>query len=99
MQTSKSYPFKHQPQKMVKHAQTSLSVFDHFVGLALSGLRGGFSFAHCFDHQLYSVYQTTSGSENETNNETKIIDLCSFEFTYGYISKAENFLSVENLIL
>ena len=41
-----SYPFKRQPHKMVKHAQTirrlllrtCLSVFDHFVGLALKGL-------------------------------------------------------------
>ena len=41
-----SSPFQHQPPKMVKHAQTfhrlfpanCLSVFDHFVGLALKGL-------------------------------------------------------------
>ena len=40
-------PFKRQPQKMVKHAQTIrrqklanyLSVFDHFVRLALQGLK------------------------------------------------------------
>ena len=40
-------PFKRQPHKMVKHTQiirqllrtNSLSVFDHFVGLALKGLR------------------------------------------------------------
>ena len=39
--------FKRQPHKMVKHTQTTcrqqptncLSVFDHFVGLALEGLR------------------------------------------------------------
>ena len=40
------YPFKYQPQKMVKHSETirrqmrtnSWSVFDHFVGLTLKGL-------------------------------------------------------------
>ena len=40
-------PFKHQSQKIVKHNQTirrqqltnCLSVFDHFVGLVLKGLR------------------------------------------------------------
>ena len=39
-------PFKHQPQKLVKHTQTvrwllptnCLSVFDYFVGLAFQGL-------------------------------------------------------------
>ena len=42
-----TWPFKRQPQKMVKHTQTTrrflqancLSVFDHFVGLALKGLK------------------------------------------------------------
>ena len=41
---SSSSPFKPQPRKMVKHTQTirrlptdCLSVFDHFVGLALEG--------------------------------------------------------------
>ena len=41
------FPFKRQSQKMVKHTQTirrqqptnCLSVFDHFVGLALNGLK------------------------------------------------------------
>ena len=41
------YPFKRQPHKTVKHTQTirrllptnCLSVFNHFVGLALKGLR------------------------------------------------------------
>ena len=41
-----SYPFKCQPHKMVKHTQAvrqlfptnCLSVFDHFLGLALKGL-------------------------------------------------------------
>ena len=41
-----SEPFKRQPHKMVKHTQTirrqkltnCLSVFEHFVGLALKGL-------------------------------------------------------------
>ena len=41
------YPFKCQPHKMVKHTQTircllpanCLSVFDHFVGLALKVLK------------------------------------------------------------
>ena len=33
-----SWSFKCQPHKMVKHTQT-LSVFDHFVGLALKGLK------------------------------------------------------------
>ena len=41
-----SQPFKRQPHKMVKHTQTirrilptnCLSMFDHFVGLALKGL-------------------------------------------------------------
>ena len=34
-----SLPFKRQPRKMVKHAQTNcLGVFDHFVGLVLKGL-------------------------------------------------------------
>ena len=40
-----SYPFKRQPNKMVKHTQrirrllptNCLSVFDHFVGLMLKG--------------------------------------------------------------
>ena len=40
-------PFKRQPRKMVKHTQTIrrvlptnvLSLFDHFVGLALKGLQ------------------------------------------------------------
>ena len=43
----KIFPFKSQPHKMVRHTQTirqeqptnCLSVFDHFVGLALKGLR------------------------------------------------------------
>ena len=42
-------PFKCQPHRMVKHTQSvrrllptnCLSVFDHFVGLALTGLRHG----------------------------------------------------------
>ena len=34
-QTFAYYLFKRQPHKMVKH---TLSVFDHFVGLALKGL-------------------------------------------------------------
>ena len=42
-----SLPFKRKPHKMVKHTQAicrqkptnCLSVFDHFVGLALKGLR------------------------------------------------------------
>ena len=42
-----SLPFKRKPHKMVKYTQTicrqkptnCLSVFDHFVGLALKGLR------------------------------------------------------------
>ena len=36
------YPFKFQPRKMVKHTQTAaeeLSLFDHFMGLALKGLK------------------------------------------------------------
>ena len=40
-------PFKHQPHKLVRHFQAIcrqiadelLSVFDHFVGLALKGLK------------------------------------------------------------
>ena len=44
-------PFKRQPHKMVKHTQiiplqkstNRLSVFDHFVGLALKGLKKGVS--------------------------------------------------------
>ena len=44
---SQIYPFKRQPHKMVKHTQAicqqrltnCLSVFDHFVGLALKGLK------------------------------------------------------------
>ena len=40
----KHQPFKRQPQKMIKHTQAirwlnCLSVFDHFLGLALKGLR------------------------------------------------------------
>ena len=42
-----AWSFKHKPHKMVKHTQTirrllptnCLSVFDHFVGLALKGLK------------------------------------------------------------
>ena len=42
----KTYPFKRQPHRMIKHIQTIrrqlpanyLKVFDHFVGLALEGL-------------------------------------------------------------
>ena len=42
------YPYKRQPYKMVKHSQTirwqkptnCLSVFDHFWGLVLKGLKG-----------------------------------------------------------
>ena len=37
---TKTYPFKHQPHKMVKHAQTIRRlVIDHFVGLALKDLK------------------------------------------------------------
>ena len=47
LQRSLYYPFKCQHHKTVKHTQTirrllptnCLSVFDHFVGLALKGLR------------------------------------------------------------
>ena len=43
----RNYPFKHQTHEIVKHIQTirreqptnCLSVLDHFVGLALKGLR------------------------------------------------------------
>ena len=42
------YPYKHQPYRMVKHSGTIrwqkqtdyLSVFSHFVGLVLQGLKG-----------------------------------------------------------
>ena len=36
--TMQSLPFKRQPRKMVKPTQTG-RVFDHFVGLAIKGLR------------------------------------------------------------
>ena len=61
-------PFKHQSQKIVKHNQTirrqqltnCLSVFDHFVGLVLKGLRSDsnkfkeFVLLSVFDHFLKS---------------------------------------------
>ena len=48
-------PLKRQPHKMVKHTQTirwllptnCLSVFDHFVELALKGLKGAIHFSPC----------------------------------------------------
>ena len=48
-QGRKSYPFRHQPLKIVKHTQiicrqkptNCLSVFAHFVGLTLKGLKLG----------------------------------------------------------
>ena len=50
-----SSPFKRQIYKMVKHTQTirrllstnCLSVFDHFVGLVLKGLKNGLIFRNC----------------------------------------------------
>ena len=50
MQFRSIQPFKRQPHKIVKHTQTihrlsptnCLSVFDHFVGLALKGLKLNF---------------------------------------------------------
>ena len=61
-------PFKRQSQKIVKHNQTirrqqltnCLSVFDHFVGLVLKGLRSDsnkfkeFVLLSVFDHFLKS---------------------------------------------
>ena len=45
-QTDLTQPFKRQPHKMVKHTQairgqqpSGLSMFDHFVGLALNRLK------------------------------------------------------------
>ena len=38
MSTRRHEPFKRQSHKMVKDTQTCLSVFDHFVKLALKGL-------------------------------------------------------------
>ena len=53
-----SQPFNRQPHKMVKHTQAIclltvnefLSVFDHFVGLALKRLIEIYSFAHHMTH-------------------------------------------------
>ena len=47
LRIGKVYPLKRQPHKMVKHTQTirwqqpttCLTVFHHFVGLALKGLK------------------------------------------------------------
>ena len=47
LRSSQIQPFKHKPHKIVKHTQTirrllptnCLSVLDHFVGLALKGLK------------------------------------------------------------
>ena len=49
-----AWPFKRQPQKMVKHTQTVRRQFaDHFVGLALKGfklllVKGSFLWTGCF---------------------------------------------------
>ena len=49
-------PFKRQTHKMVKHTLTTncLSVFRHFVGLALKGLKSYF----CFTDLTYSARKT-----------------------------------------
>ena len=62
-----SYPFKRQPHKMVKHAQTicqqqttnCLSVFDYFVGLALKGLSAFLKISVLW--QLFSFFMEKSG--------------------------------------
>ena len=67
------YPFKHQPHKMVKHTQTirwllprnCLSVFDHFVKLALKGWI--LSFISMFHFNISSILEQRGVSRNLSN--------------------------------
>ena len=55
------YPFKRQPHKIVRHTQRIrrhqptifLSVFDHFVGLALKGLLSNIAFIIAFFFRIF----------------------------------------------
>ena len=59
-----SLPFKRQPNKIVKHTQTTrqqqptncLGVFDHFVGLALKVLNYNLNPFHNNDDADYELY-------------------------------------------
>ena len=82
-------PFKHQSQKIVKHNQTirrqqltnCLSVFDHFVGLVLKGLRSDlirysnkfkeFVLLGVFDHFLKSVLKALGNNQKANSSTTK----------------------------
>ena len=86
-------PFKRQPQKMAKHIQTirwqkptnCLSVFDHFVGLALKGLT-------CFSNVLVRTIYGESHC-------LKVYNVLSKEYIWG--SKGYNSTEIryrENLL-
>ena len=90
-------PFKCQPQKMIKHTQTirwllptsCLSVFDHFVGLALRGLKT----CSCNAFNLHSskMYFNLNSREFEQMLHSNIEILLLRRFVLLFLYTYENY--------
>ena len=81
-----SWSFKRQPYKMVKHTQTirwqqpknCLNVFEHFVGLALKGLKEIFKDGHLINRNVFLQWQWFSCLQHgHFHKSVKVIKLVS----------------------